>query len=65
MIIVERLTDDLEVVEVGRIEDGEITQGEEELLSIDYEEVWTEYDPQRLEGRFNGPIVFAIEVDDP
>jgi len=64
MIVVEELTDDVEFIEIGRIVDGKITEGKERLTGIDDEEVWTEYDAQDLERRFDGPLVVATEVAD-
>jgi hypothetical protein len=64
MIVVQELTDDIEFIEIGRVKNGEIIEGRDELLTIDEERVWTEYPPNRLEIRFNGPIVVATEVDD-
>jgi hypothetical protein len=64
MIVVQELTDDLEYVEIGRIERGEITEGEDVLTAIDDEEVWTQYDADELERRFDGPHCVATEVDD-
>jgi hypothetical protein len=64
MIVVQELTDDIEFIEIGRVKNGEIIEGRDELLTIDDERVWTEYPAKRLEGRFNGPLVVATEVDD-
>jgi hypothetical protein len=64
MIVVQELTDDLEYVEIGRVEDGEIIEGKDVLTAIDDEEVWTEYDAHDLERRFDGPHCVATEVDD-
>jgi hypothetical protein len=64
MIVVQQLMDSGRYKEVGRVEDGEITQGEQMLLSLDDEEVWTEMDPERLAFRHDGPIFVAAIVDD-
>jgi hypothetical protein len=68
MIVVQKLNENTEFVEIGRVKDGEIIEGKEALTAIDDEEVWTTWSWRRLEMRFNGPIVVASRVhlvDDP
>ena len=58
-VIVQRLTDESTFEEVGRVEDGEITAGEDALTAIDREEVWTGMSPDELTARFDGPYIMA------
>lgn len=58
-VVVQRLTDENEFEEIGRVEDGEITAGEDALTAIDSESVWTGMTPDELTARFNGPRVMA------
>jgi len=64
MIRVYELNDDNEFTEVGTVEDGEITSGEETLTTIDSEQTWTTLTEQELADRFNGPRVMATIDDD-
>ena len=58
-VVVQRLTDENQFEEVGRVEDGEITAGEDALTAIDDESVWTGMSPDELTARFDGPRVMA------
>ena len=58
-VVVQRLTDESTFEEVGRVEDGEITAGEDALTAIDREEVWTGMSPDELTARFDGPYIMA------
>ena len=58
-VVVQELTDANEYEEVGRVEDGEITAGEDALTAIDREEVWTGMTPDELTARFDGPYIMA------
>lgn len=51
---------------IARIDDGEIVEGEDELMAIDpREEAWEEADPEMILSRFNGPRVIATYDEDP
>lgn len=63
-VVVQELTDDDEFREVGRVDDGEIVDGAEELEAIDDREVWETSDPAELQARFDGPYVIAGVVDE-
>jgi hypothetical protein len=58
-VVVQRLTEESEFEEVGRVDDGEIIAGEDALTAIDREHVWTSYSEEELADRFNGPRVMA------
>lgn len=49
---------------IGRVtDDGEIIEGEDELLAIDSPDAW-KADPEVILSRFNGPRVIATHDDD-
>ena len=64
MIVIQRLNEDTEYQEVGRIQDGEIVQGEDNLLALDEREVWEESSEARLLDLFSGPYVMAGYVEE-
>jgi len=64
MIVVQRLTDDNEFEELGRVRDGEIITGEKRLTIVDSKDVWTDMSEEELSFRFNGPHIVASIVDE-
>jgi len=64
-VIVQRLSDENTYEQIGRVEDGEIVSGEEQLTTIDSQAVWEGMDEGELAARFSGPRIMAgIESDD-
>lgn len=58
-VIVQRLTDDSEFEEIGRIDNGEIVEGEDALTNIDSQAVWEGMSEGELASRFSGPRIMA------
>lgn len=63
-VAVQRLTDDNTFETIGRVDDGEILEGEDELLAIDDAETWERLSDEELADRFNGPHIIAGILDD-